>query len=158
MEIQFKDYYFNDVFLSFDNHPFSLSPKHVWVICRFYKQWLVTNHATRGLEFPGGNVEEGETPEQAAIREVKEETGGNIIDLQYIGQYMVMGKEKKIIKNIYFANINSIEEQPTYYETKGPVLLDHLPDNIAYNDSYSFIMKDGVLQNSLKRIRELMNE
>ena len=32
-------------------------------------QWLLTHHLRRGLEFPGGKVELGETPEEAAVRE-----------------------------------------------------------------------------------------
>jgi 8-oxo-dGTP diphosphatase len=57
MEIMtFKDYYDNTVQLSFTDHPFSLDPRHVWVLCRFKEQWLLTEHPRRGIEFPGGKV------------------------------------------------------------------------------------------------------
>lgn len=42
---------------------------------------MVKQHVERGdivWNFPGGGIEEGETPEQACIREVKEETGYQI--------------------------------------------------------------------------------
>lgn len=45
------------------------------------KVLMVKQYVKRGdivWNFPGGNIEEGETPEQAAIRETKEETGCNI--------------------------------------------------------------------------------
>ncbi|MFD1020556.1 RNA deprotection pyrophosphohydrolase [Thalassobacillus hwangdonensis] len=151
----FKDYYSNVVKLSFDDHPFSKAPKHVWIICQYEGKWLLTHHKDRGLEFPGGKVEQGETAREAAIREVKEETGATIEALTYIGQYFVDGKGGKIIKNIYFARIKELEQQETYFETHGPVLLEELPENLKQNAKYSFMMKDGVLPNSLAQINEL---
>ncbi len=48
---EFKDYYQNTVQLSFEHQPFSDSPKHVWVICRYGDMWLLTEHEDRGLNF-----------------------------------------------------------------------------------------------------------
>lgn len=150
--IVFQDMYLNEVNLSFTNNPFSMNPRHVWVICRYNDQWLLTDHSERGLEFPGGKIENDETPEQAAVREVMEETGGIVSDLNYIGQYKVIGKGKTIIKNIYFAKVSKLVEKDDYFETKGPVLLNNLPKNVSTNSMYSFIMKDDVLQHSIDYI------
>lgn len=150
----FFDYYQNKVSYSFEYNPFSNDPRHVWVICRYKNEWLLTKHGDRGLEFPGGKVEPGETPEEAAIREVNEETGATIASLTYIGQYRVEGKGAVIVKNVYFATIDHLEEKQTYYETKGPVLLENLPDNIEENERFSFMMKDQVLKESLQYIKE----
>lgn len=40
-------------------------------------------------DIPGGKIEEGETPEQAAIREMKEETGLVINNLAYKGNLII---------------------------------------------------------------------
>ncbi|WP_163971520.1 RNA deprotection pyrophosphohydrolase [Oceanobacillus halotolerans] len=150
----FKDYYNNEVRLSFRDHPFSVHPLHVFVICMYKNRWLLTKHAERGLEFPGGKVEIGETAEQAAVREVYEETGGHVKSLQYIGQYYVKGKGDQITKNVYVAEVDELHRQDTYYETEGPVVIETIPQNIKENKAYSFIMKDDVLTHSLNYIQK----
>ncbi|MFC7063915.1 RNA deprotection pyrophosphohydrolase [Halobacillus seohaensis] len=150
----FYDYYRNQVNLSFEDHPFSNTPKHVWVICRFENQWLLTKHKNRGLEFPGGKVERGETADRAAVREVLEETGAEVDQLNYVGQYYVAGKGGTVIKNVYFATVSRLLDQHHYFETEGPVLLDQLPQSIKSNSLYSFMMKDEVLPQCLNRIKE----
>ncbi len=99
-------------------------------------------------------MEKGETAEQAALREVFEETGAYVDKLNYIGQYYVSGKGGTIIKNVYYAYIEKLEDQPHYYETEGPVLLSRLPDSLKENKLYSFMMKDEVLPQCLKIIEE----
>lgn len=149
---RFKDYYHNEVQLSFDDHPFSSLPKHVWVICRYKEKWLLTQHSDRGYEFPGGKVEKNESADEAAVREVKEETGGIVEKLTYIGQYRVLGKEKTIVKNIYFAIVSELIDQDCYYETNGPVVMESIPQGVQRDKRFSFIMKDEVLQKTLQRI------
>jgi|SRR5690625_1164621 len=152
MEYTFFDFYNNKVVLSFKKEPFSKNPKHVWIICKYKHQWLLTHHRSRGLEFPGGKVESGELAEEAAAREVMEETGGVVKELKYVAQYFVTGKNGNVIKNVYFAEIDRLEDQPTYYETYGPHLLDEIPHNVKINKSFSFMMKDEVLPHCLKYI------
>lgn len=55
----------------------------------------------------------------SGLREVKEETGAAVRHLKYVGQYKVLGREKVIVKNIYFADIEKLEKQADYFETKG---------------------------------------
>lgn len=44
--------------------------------------------SARGLWcLPGGHVEEGETAEQAAVREAREEVGVDVIDIKYLGLF-----------------------------------------------------------------------
>lgn len=150
----FHDYYGNEVKLSFADHPFAKHPKHVWVICHYDGKWLLTKHVTRGIEFPGGKVEAGETPEEAAHREVMEETGATIQELHYVAQYHVAGKGGTIIKNVYFAHIAEVLPQVTYYETEGPVLLAQLPENLQQDERFSFMMKDNVVQKTLQYIKK----
>ncbi|MDQ0481191.1 RNA deprotection pyrophosphohydrolase [Guptibacillus hwajinpoensis] len=153
-EFTFTDYYHNQVTYSFQDHPYSSEPKHVWVICRLDEKWLLTEHSRRGIEFPGGKVEEGETAEDAAVREVYEETGGVVRNLRYVGQYRVEGKGGTIIKNVYYADIEHLVDKNDYMETRGPVLLKHLPKDLHLNERFSFMMKDQVLPYSLEHLNK----
>lgn len=152
---KFKDYYCNEVTLSFDDEPFQKDPKHVWVICRYQGDWLLTHHKERGYEFPGGKVEKDEETRVAAVREVFEETGATIQDLYYVGQYEVGGKSATIVKNIYFAEIDQLTKQSTYHETDGPCLFTHLPKDVRYREDFSFIMKDDVLDHCLTHVKRI---
>jgi len=63
-----------------------------------YKILLVKNHNGRNYSFPKGHVEKGETEQQTAVREVKEETGLDIeiIDsFREVADYCPFGKIKK---------------------------------------------------------------
>ena len=151
---KFRDYYNNEVELALNGTPFSDKPGHVWVICLYAGRWLLTRHSQRGLEFPGGKIEEGEAPEEAAVREVDEETGGRIEVIRSLGQYKVAGRSEDVIKNIYIAVVESLIPHEDYMETDGPVLIETLPSNIRDHPGYSFIMKDEVLPRTVKYAEE----
>lgn len=55
------------------------------------------------LEFPGGGIEAGETPLQAAVREVEEEVGIRInpVDGQFMGIYRRLLPEKAILLYVH---------------------------------------------------------
>ncbi|WP_102263961.1 RNA deprotection pyrophosphohydrolase [Mesobacillus jeotgali] len=147
---KFKDINGGEVTLSFQENAFEKSARHVLIICKYQDKWLLTKHKVRGLEFPGGKVEKGETLEGAARREVMEETGGVLSRLESIGEYRVSDKEGSFVKRIFFGVAEKILPQDNYLETGGPVLIsgDLLVERMK--DEYSFIMKDDVIKHSLE--------
>ncbi|TDQ40297.1 RNA deprotection pyrophosphohydrolase [Aureibacillus halotolerans] len=151
----FQDYYHNHVKLSFKDNPFTDKPGHVLILCRYKGQWLFTKHPRRGIEFPGGKVEAGELPREAAVREVFEETGGTLSSLSYIGQYKVEGRHETIEKSIYYGTIAGLEKQKHYHETEGPVLFKQLPKKLKEDSRFSFHMRDEVVEMSIQHIKAL---
>ncbi len=150
---QFVDQNGCHVRLTFAN-PFTLTKaKHVWAVCRYREKWVLTKHRERGLEFPGGKVEEGEEIQAAVKREVYEETGAVIDSLHFIGQYEVACTQKTLWKNIYYAKISSLEKTNDYFETDGPVLVNQFPSHIESDSRFSFIMKDELLPRVLAEVK-----
>lgn len=68
-----------------------LPPKHIisaaTVVMNEQNQILLIKGPRRGWEMPGGQVEEGESLKEAAIRETKEESGIDIEVLKFCGVF-----------------------------------------------------------------------
>ncbi len=62
-------------------------------------------------DIPGGTLEDGEDPEQGAVRETKEETGLSITDPRLFFQWSNVdtGKNKQFITLVFRAKVNSVK-------------------------------------------------
>jgi 8-oxo-dGTP diphosphatase len=118
------------------------------LIFAFYKGKLVlTRHHCRGWELPGGNREAGEPIIQTVIREMYEETGGELDSIERIGQYLIFEKTRLVfVKNIYISKANILRELPSGFETNGVMLVDTIPKqlDIMNDPAFSPLMKDNV--------------
>ena len=78
-------------------------------------------------DFFGGHVEEGETPEEALVREVKEELGIELRHWNFFRRYeCTEGDAYPNIKYLYWARIDKTAEELTLHE--GQRLLSITPD------------------------------
>jgi 8-oxo-dGTP diphosphatase len=70
-------------------------PKHIVsaaaIVVNDNNEILLINGPRRGWEMPGGQVEEGESLSQAAIRETKEESGIDIEIIKFCGIFQNVG-------------------------------------------------------------------
>ena len=150
-------------FLDNDNRRVTMSYKtnndcpdgnHVLAIPLYKNQLLFTQHKMRGIEFPGGKVEEGEQSIQAIKRELFEETGGIPETIDYIAQYQVHTFDNSIFKkDVYIVKVKSFEEKSDYLETRGPLLFDNI--NSIPLDKQSYLIQDNAILKCVERMIEL---
>ncbi len=139
-----------NIYLTFSPELFSPSPDHVLILPIDKEKLLFTCHPQRGWELPGGKVEEGETAQEAAIREAWEETGARISVLSQLAEYRVKEGESLFIKAVFLAEVLEWGARPLEFETIDAALF---PLDLNINqEQFSPFMRDGVVEQLLKRL------
>ncbi|MGF9697987.1 NUDIX domain-containing protein [Paenibacillus sp. MABNR03] len=112
----------------------------VIMIAQFQEKYVIVyNNKRNGWEFPGGTCEPGETPLEAAGRELYEETGAVRFMLEPFGIYEMNGNLGKV----YYAAVDQFDsmslELPNQ-EIGELKLVDTLPAGMSFGDMfYTFL-------------------
>lgn len=106
---------------------------------------LLVHHNAGHWDFPKGHVEEGETEEQTAIREVKEETNIDItINNKYRYTTSYSPKENVMKEVVYFLAQNIDEDKKPQLEEVSEVkwfTLEEAMNTITYENSKEILNK-----------------
>ena len=108
--------------------------KYAVIISRSKGKWVFCKHKDRiTLEVPGGHREQGETADEAAERELVEETGAIDFTITPICVYSVVNTDKseESYGMLYYAEINTFAPE-LHSEIEYICLTDELPDNWTY--------------------------
>ncbi|MEO1149578.1 MAG: NUDIX hydrolase [Pseudomonadota bacterium] len=76
-----------------------------WVFVRQYRP-LLSSHT---LEFPGGIVDEGESLQECAKREYKEETGISLSNLRHVGNIFTSPTKTDEVNALFYSEISRAE-------------------------------------------------
>ena len=146
----FQDLNGFQVDLSFTRGELTIESKHVLVLLKHQNKWLCTIHKRRGVEFPGGKVEPGETLEEAAVREVFEETGVRVKNLKWLAQYIVHS-DSLFNKTVFTAQFVTQETIEFDLETSGMLWLTD--EQLKDHQHLSFYMKDEGMKKMLEEVK-----
>ncbi|MGB8491793.1 MAG: NUDIX domain-containing protein [Bacteroidales bacterium] len=105
------------------------------ITAKYRGQWIYVRHRNRETwEIPGGHIEENETSDEAASRELREETGAGDFSLDCVATYSVFRNGETGYGRLYFADIYTIGPVPDISEIAGVKLMEGLPQNLTHPD------------------------
>ncbi len=108
------------------------------IAARYQNKWVFCKHKNRTtLELPGGHREENERIDHAARRELYEETGAVVYQMEEVCVYSVSseegmdGRTKESFGMLYLAEIKAFESE-LHHEIEQIFLLEELPEHYTY--------------------------
>ncbi len=108
--------------------------KFAVIAARYGDGWIFCKHKQRTTwELPGGHREAGENIDDAARRELYEETGARAFDLQRISAYGVRRVDNTVTYGmLYLADVRVLGELPPEMEIGEIFVTDKLPEELTY--------------------------
>ncbi len=114
--------------------------KYVVIVSRYMGKWVFCRHKKRKTwELPGGHIEKGESADEAARRELHEETGALAFQLKPVNIYAVQSDNQKTLGMLYFAEIETLGDLPYEMEMAEIGLFDDLPEALTHGEIQPYL-------------------
>jgi len=105
---------------------------YVVIGVRHNDSWLFIKHRERGgYELPAGHPEKGESAEEAAIRELMEETGAEEFDISPLSYYTVAADSEKTHGQLFLARVSTFGDITDMDEIEEIVFSDDIPGELS---------------------------
>jgi 8-oxo-dGTP diphosphatase len=105
------------------------------ISARYKGRWMFVRHQDHSTwEIPGGHIEMGESSDDAARRELMEETGALRFDIDCVATYSVTKNGVTGYGRLYVAEVFEMGPVPDNEEIAEVILLDNLPGILTYPD------------------------
>ena len=125
--------------------------KFVVIIAKYQGSWLLCKHKKRTTwETAGGHIEPGETPLEAAKRELYEETGAILYRIEPVFDYWAADDVSEADGMVFYAEIKELGDLPES-EMERVKCFSALPLNLTYPDITPKLARH--LENNFQHIR-----
>jgi 8-oxo-dGTP diphosphatase len=112
------------------------------IAAKYGDRWLyVRHHRRKTWEIPGGHIEKDETADEAARRELMEETGAVDFSLECVSTYSVMKNGETGYGRLYLADISRLEPVPDTSEIAEIKKMGTFPENVTHPDIQPHLYK-----------------
>lgn len=110
------------------------------ISAKYENKWIFVRHHKRTtFEIAGGHIEKGETPFEAAGRELMEETGALRYNIDCIATYSVEKDGVTDYGRLFIAEVLEMGAIPDISEIAEVILMDHLPENLTHPDIQPYL-------------------
>lgn len=127
-------------------HPFGTLPDKVFVVVvsQYEGKIMLSRHKKRDTwETQGGHIEPGESPEDAARRELVEESGARRFTLTPVCDYYGYNKAQHSNGSVFFAEILEMGDMPES-EMAEITLFDAMPEKLTYPNVTPILIEEAL--------------